>query len=56
MSCDDHALELIEFERAMVAKTEKRRKNIAKVLTTLPQGVSARKHQYTTEITTMWTE
>ena len=35
----------------------KRRQNIVTALTTLPQGwVSARKHQCTTAITTMWTE
>ena len=45
MSRDDHAVQLIG---------PKRRQNI---ITTLPQGwVSTRKHQYTTAITTMWTE
>ena len=51
MSRDDHAVELIEPWRP------KRRQNIITALTTLPQGwVSARKHQCTTAITTMWTE
>ena len=51
MSRDDHAVQLIEPWRP------KRRQNIITALTTLPQGsVSTRKHQYTTAITTMWTE
>jgi len=51
MSHDDHAVQLIELWRP------KRRQNIITALTKLPQGwVSARKHQCTTVITTMWTE
>ena len=51
MSRDDHAVQLIELWRP------KRRQSIITALTTLPQGwVSTRKHQYTTAITTMWTE
>ena len=51
MSRDDHAVQLIEPWRP------KRRQNIFIALTTLPQRwVSARKPQYTTAITTMWTE
>ena len=50
MSRDYHAVQLIEPWRP------KRRQNII-ALTTLPQRwVSTRKHQYTTAITTMWTE
>ena len=53
-SRDDHAVQLIKFEWAMVAK---RRQSIITVLTTLPQGwVSARKHQCMTAMTMMWTE
>ena len=51
MSRDNHAVQLIEPWRP------KRRRNIITALTTLPQQwVSTRKHQYTTAITTMWTE
>ena len=51
MSRDDHTVQLIEPWRP------KRRQNVITALTTLPQGwVSTRKHQYTTAITTMWTE
>jgi len=43
-----------QFERAMAAKTKT---NVITALTTLPQRwVSARKHQCTTAITTMWAE
>ena len=46
MSCDDHAIQLIKPQW-------RPRQNIS----TLPQGwVSARKHQCTTAITTMWTD
>jgi len=56
MSRDDHAVQLIKSERAM-AWRPKRRQNILKALTTLPQGwVLARKHQCATAITTMWAE
>jgi len=48
MSCDDHAVQLIELWRP------KRRQNVITALTTLPQAT--RKHQCTTAITTMWTE
>jgi len=51
MSRDDHAVELIEPWRP------RRKQNITTALTMLPQGwVSARKHQCTTAITTLWTE
>ena len=51
MSCDDHAVQLIEPWRP------KPRQNIITMPTTLPQGwVSASKHQCTTVITTTWTE
>ena len=51
MSRDDHAVELIKSWRP------RRRQNIITALTKLPQGwVSARKHQCTTAITTMWTK
>ena len=50
MSHDDHAVQLIEPWRP-------NEDNIIKAFTTLPQGwVSTRKHQYTTAITTRWTE
>ena len=50
MSRDVHAVQLIEPWRP------KQRQNIS-ALTTLPQRwFSTRKHQYTTAITTMWTE
>jgi len=48
MSCDDHAVQLIELWRP------KRRQT---ALTKLPQGlVSARKYHCTTAITAMWTQ
>ena len=48
---DDHAVQLIEPWRP------RRRQNVITALTRLPQGwVSARKHQCTTAVTTMWTE
>ena len=51
MSRDDHAVQVIEPWRP------KLRQNIITALTMLPQGwLSARKHQHTTAITTMWTE
>ena len=51
MTREDHAVQLIEPWRP------RRRQNVITALTTLPQGwVSARKHQCTTAITTMWTE
>jgi len=51
MSRDDHAVQLIESWRP------KRRLNIITSLTTLPQRwFSTHKHQYTTVITTKWTE
>jgi len=51
MSCEDQAVQLIEPWRP------KRRQSIITTLTALPQGwVSTCKHQYTTAITTMWTE
>ena len=51
MSRDDHAVRLIEPWRP------KRRQNITTAFTRLPQGwVLTLKHQYTTAITTMWTE
>jgi len=51
MPRDDHAVELIEAWRP------RRRQNIITALTTLPQGwISARKHQRTTAITTVWAE
>ena len=51
VSRDDLAVQLIEPWRP------KRRQNIITALTTLPQvWISTRKHQYTTAITTMWTE
>ena len=51
MSRDDDAVQLIEPWQP------RRRQNIITALTPLPQGwVSTRKHQYTTAITTMWTE
>jgi len=51
MSPDDHAVQLIEPWRP------KWRQNIITALATLPQHwVSTRKHQYTTAITTTWTE
>jgi len=39
MSRDDHAVQLIKFERAMTAKMKTKT-----ALTTLPQEVSVRKH------------
>ena len=51
MSRDDHAVQLIE------PWWTRRRQSIITALTTLPQGwVSTHKHQWTTAITTMWTE
>ena len=51
MTREDHAVQLIEPWRP------RRRQNVITALTTLPQGwVSARKHQCTTAITTMWAE
>jgi len=51
MSRDEHAVQLIE------PWWPKRRQNIIKALTTLPQGwVSTHKHQCMRAITTMWTE
>jgi len=55
MSRDDHTIRyaITRFEPWL----PKRRQNIITVLTMLPQGwVLTRKHQYTTAITTMWTE
>ena len=51
ISRDGHTVQLIEPWRP------KRRQNIITALTTLPLWwVSTRKHQYTTAITTMWTQ
>jgi len=54
MSCDDHAVQLIKFEQAMVSKTKTKHYSAHNIA--IQGWVLARKHQCTTAITMMWTE